>query len=302
MLTICGKEIWLEGHFVRVAHIDGEKYTCPDNLDGTLAGLRNSPERVDLFTFLQHPPDTTPKYSYPMEWDNLAVLPVSSFDHWWNHQIRSIGRNRARQAEKKAVVVGEVAYDGALLRGIVEIHNETPVRQGRRFPHYGMDLEGARRYAGTFLDRSIFLGARLGDQFIGFAKLTFNETRTHACVVNILSMLRHRDTAPTNALIAQAVRSCADRGISHLVYEQFTYGKRERDSLSQFKEVNGFRRMNLPRYFIPLTPLGNLALRAGLHHGFIDYCPEFIMLKFREIRTNWYGWKFRASLEAQAQD
>ena len=36
--------------------------------------------------------------------------------------------------------------------------------------------------------------------------------------MHILSMVSHRDKAPTNALIAQAVRSCADRSIPHLVY------------------------------------------------------------------------------------
>lgn len=297
ILTICGKEIWVEGRLLRVAHVDGEKYTFPANVEEMLAGLRRSSARVDLFTFLQHPPDTDPKYPYHVELDNLAVLPVTTFEHWWNHQIKSIGRNRARQAEKRGVSVAETPFGDPLLRGIVEIHNETPVRQGRRFPHYGMDIEGARKYAGTFLDRSFFIGATLGDKFIGFAKLTVSESGTHACVVNILSMLRHRDTAPNNAILAQAVRSCAARGISYLVYEHFAYGRRQGDSLSQFKEVNGFRRMDLPRYYVPLTAAGRVALRAGMHHRLVEYCPNFIMTKYREIRTRWYGWKFRASLE-----
>jgi hypothetical protein len=36
--------------------------------------------------------------------------------------------------------------------------------------------------------------------------------------MHILSMIRHREKAPTNALIAQAVRSCAERGIPYLWY------------------------------------------------------------------------------------
>ena len=106
--------------------------------------------------------------------------------------------------------------------------------------------------------------------------------------MNILAMLRNCDKAPTNAMIAQAVRSCADRGLSYLVYEHFTYGKKTGDSLSQFKEVNGFRQMDLPRYYVPLTRSGSVALNLRLHHRLVDYFPEQIMAKVREYRSWWY--------------
>jgi hypothetical protein len=297
ILNIGGKEIWVEGRLLRVAHLDGESYTFPSNVEETLAGLRDSRERIDVFTFLQHPPRREPEYSFPMEWDNLAVLSISTFDNWWNHQIKSGIRTLARRAEKKGVSVSEIPFGDALLHGIVEIHNESSIRRGRRFPHYGMDIEAARKYAGTFLDRSFFIGALLGDKVIGFAKLTVDETGTNACFVNILSMLRHRDTLPNNAMIAQAVRSCSARGISYLVYGPLAYGNKQ-DGLSKFKEVNGFRRMDLPRYYVPLTTFGSFALSVGLHHRLADYCPEFIMVNYREIRARWYEWKFRASLRA----
>ena len=126
-----------------------------------------------------------------------------------------------------------------------------------------MSLETARSYASTFSDRSIYIGAFLGEEMIGFIKLVSDETRTQACLVHILSMVRHKDKAPTNALIAAAVRCCADRGIPYLVYEHFSYGKKKEDSLSHFKEVNGFERVNLPRYYVPLTGIGWAALRFG---------------------------------------
>lgn len=297
-IDVCGKPGFIRGGLVRIAHLDGEKFTFPDNPEASMDALRACGKRVDLFTFMQRIPDTTPKYPYPMEWDNLAVLPVSTFDHWFKEQIRSDPRNRARQAQKKGVVLREVPFDDALLKGICDIYNETPIRQGRRFPHYGMDLEKARAYAGTFLDRSIFIGAFLNDQMIGFIKLVTDETRTHACAIHILSMVQHRDKAPTNALVAQAVRSCADRKISYLVYENFTYGRKQGDSLTNFKEVNGFQKMNLPRYYVPLTPLGRLALRAGLHHRFVDHVPESVLVKLRELRTAWQTRKLQTSAGA----
>jgi hypothetical protein len=297
-MIVCGKDIRIEGRLLRVAHIDGDKYTFPDDLEVLLGGLRKCGKRIDLFTFLQKLPETSPQYSYPMELDNLAVLPVSTFDHWWNHQLRSYPRNRARQAEKKGVVLREVPVDDALLEGICGIYNETPVRQGKRFPHYGMTMEKARDYAGTFLDRSVYIGAFVGDAMIGFIKLVMDETRTHACLVHILSMVKHKDKAPTNALIAAAVRACADRGVSYLVYEKFYYGKKRGDSLSHFKEVNGFQSMDLPRYYIPLTSLGKCAFRLGMHHRFVDRLPESLVGRLREFRKIWHARKFQQATEA----
>src|SRR5277367_5290833 len=143
-MNVCGKDIRVQGRFIRIASLDGDKYSFPDDPEAMVEGLRKCGKRIDLFTFWQRLPETTPKYAFAMEWDNLAVLPVSTFDHWWNQQIRSFPRNRARQAEKKGVVLREVPVDEVLFRGIVEIYNECPVRQGKRFPYYGMDLNGAR--------------------------------------------------------------------------------------------------------------------------------------------------------------
>jgi hypothetical protein len=288
-MNICGKGVQVQGRLIRIARLDGEKYNSPDEPELILDGLRKCGTRVDIFTFLQKGLETEPKYAYPMEWDNLAVLPVSTFDHWWMHQIRSFPRNRARQAEKKGVVLREVSVDDTLFRGIVEIYNECPIRQGKRFPYYGMSLDSARQYASTFLDRSIYIGAFLGDSMIGFIKLVTDESRTQACLVHILSMVKHKDKAPTNALIAAAVRCCADRAIRYLVYERFSYGKKKEDSLSHFKEVNGFARVDLPRYYVPLTPLGRAAFRLGLHHRLVDHLPESLTAKFRDLRRAWYS-------------
>jgi hypothetical protein len=291
-LRVCGREIKVRGSFIRVAHLDGEKYVFPDDPAAMSEALRKTGVRIDLFTFLQRLPETSPQYSYHVELDNLAVLPISTFDHWWNKQLRSYPRNRARQAEKKGVILREVPLDDDLLKGICDIYNESPVRQGKRFPHYGMTMQKARAYAGTFPDHSVWIGAFLRDQMIGFVKLVMDETRTQACMVHILSMVQHKDKAPTNALIAQAVKSCANRAIPYLVYENFSYGKKEGDSLSHFKEVNGFQRIDLPRYYVPLTPLGSLALELKLHRKIADRFPEPMLAKLREIRTFWYSRKF----------
>jgi hypothetical protein len=205
------------------------------------------------------------------------------------HQIDFKVRNKVRKAEKSGVVSREVPYDDAFVRGISAIYNESPVRQGKRFWHYGKDLEAVRRMNGTFLDRSIFIGAFFQDDLIGFVKLVSDEDRGQAGLMQIVSMIGHRDKAPTNALIAQAIRSCADRGISHLWYANFSYGKKQPDSLADFKRHNGFQKVDVPRYYVPLTVAGRMALRLGFHHGISDRIPEPVARTYRRIRSLWYA-------------
>lgn len=298
-MKVCGKDLQIRGRLLRISHLDADSYESLNDPEAVLGELRKSGIRSDLFTFMQILPDTSPKYDYPMEWDNVAALQVSTYDTWWTKQVDSKTRNMVRRAEKKGVEVREVAFDDALVQGIWEVYNECPVRQGKPFRHYGEDLETVRREEATFLDSSIFIGAFLGNRLIGFVKLTWDQTRSQANVMNIVSMMQHRDKAPTNALIAQAVRFCAERGIPHLLYQSFSYGKRQRDTLSDFKENNGFERIDVPRYYIPLTRIGWAAFRLGLHHRFADHIPESAMAKLRELRKAWYERKAQVIAEAR---
>jgi len=297
-MNICGREVRIQGRHCRVAHVDADDYKFLTDPQAAIVELRRSKTRIDLFTFMQKLPDTTPKYPYPFEWDNMAVLPVSTFDQWWNKQIGFKARNKAKQAEKKGLVIREAQFDDAFARGIWEIYNECPVRQGRLFPHYGKNFGTVRDMSATYLDSSVFIGAFDGEKLVGFIKLTMDDTGTQAGIMHIVSMLQYREKAPTNALVAQAVRSCADRHISHLVYAKFSYGKKETSSLSDFKERNGFQKIDIPRYYVPLTRWGSAALAMGLHHRLIDRLPESMAAKLRELRSLWYQHKFQLKTES----
>src|SRR5271154_3280408 len=283
-MIVCGRGVIVEGRACRIARLDGDKYKFLDDPEPIIAALRSSGSRIDLFTFMQKLPESTPKYDYPIEMDNLAVLPISTFEDWWTKTIGFKARNKAKQAQKKGVEIREVPFDDALAQGIWEIYNESPVRQGRRFPHHGKSLDTVRRMSATFPDSSVFIGAFLGEKLIGFIKLVADESKTQAGMMHIVSMIQHRDKAPTNALVAQAVRSCADRQIPYLVYSNFAYGKKERSGLSDFKERNGFEKFELPRYYVPLTGLGAAAYRWGMHHKLVDHLPESLLAKVRDYR------------------
>jgi hypothetical protein len=105
-------------------------------------------------------------------------------------------------------------------------------------------------------------------------------------------MVHHWDKSPTNALLAQAVRSCAERKIPYLVYGQFSYGKRESDSLADFKKHSGFEKVEIPRYYVPLTLRGRVALHLGLHHTLMEWIPAPAIVRYRKIRSHWYAKKF----------
>lgn len=288
-LEVCGKEVRVGKKFIRIGFLDGEGYQFLDDPIIALEAVGKFRPKVDLFTFIQSLSDSTPKYNYAMEWDNFAAVRITTFEEWMTKQIDFKVRNKVRKAAKNGVVVREVPFDDVLIDGISAIYNESPIRQGRQFPHYQKDIESLRKMKATFLERSIFIGAFFEENLIGFVKLVTNEDRTQAGLMHILSTIQHRDKAPTNALVAQAVRSCADRGIHYLWYANMSYGKKQGDSLAEFKKHNGFQKIDVPRYYVPLTLAGHMALRFGLHHGVMDLVPEPVAAQFRRLRQLWYG-------------
>ena len=299
-MIIEGNDIRVDRGLVRIGRLEGEQYQFLEDPLRVISGLKRCTERVDLFTFTQRVSDTTPQYGLPFEWHNIAALPVTSYQDWWSKTIDNKTRNVVRRAEKKGVEVREVPLDDDLVRGIWNIYNETPVRRGKRFRHFGKDIKTVYREEATFPDHSVFVGAYFEKALIGFIKLTADHTRTQAGLMNILSLVQHRDKAPTNALVAKAVQVCAERGIPHLFYGSFVYGNKRPDSLSDFKRNSGFRQVDVPRYYVPITGLGQLALKLGMHRRLHDRVPEPVLAKVLQLRSAWYKRRFQAICQASS--
>lgn len=293
LIRVQGLGIRLEGGIVRIARLDGEQFTFLSRPERIITELTVGPNSADLFSFLPEPVDPVAQFPYKHVPENLAVLSVTTFDEWWTNTIRGEVRTKARKAEKRGVDIREIPFGEDLLRGICYIYNETPIRQGRLFPHYGATEGWARDYAGTYLEHSLFLGAFLEESLVGFAKLIFSADSSCACIIHLLSMIEHQDKAPTNALMARIVQACTARGVSRIIYGNYNYGKKSSDGLSDFKRAHGFRRVDLPRYYIPVTQWGRIALAAGLHRGFTAYVPEPVLAKYRQARTAFYMRRYR---------
>jgi hypothetical protein len=296
-LALEGRSVVCEGTWLRVAKIFDEPWMDAPPLQDPaefIGALKNTGLSADLFTFGQMLPETKPKYPYHLEWDNLAVAPTSDFQAWWS-SLPQESRKNTRKCQKRGVVVKAVDFADALVRGIKAIYDETPVRQGRRFWHYGKDLETVRQLNSSYLDRSQFIGAFLERELIGFLKMVY--VGPTARIMQILSMNRHLDKHTTNALLATAVECCSKRPVSHLIYGQYVYGNKRNSSVTEFKRRNGFHEVLLPRYYLPMTWKGKLVLPTGLHRGISDVLPEPIINFLLDTRSFVYDrlLRFRSS-------
>ena len=264
--VIDGLELSASGAICRIVRLRNEGYDFVDDVERLCNSITASHLRADLFTFAQRIAEPEPKHAYYQEWDTQAVLPIDSYDQWWKRQINDKIRNRARKAGKMGVVVKTVPLDDDLVRGIKTIYDETPIRQGKRFKHYGKDLETLRLSHATYLEQSEFIGAFLDDRLIGFIKLVHQNGWSN--LMQILSLISERDKAPTNALIAKAVEICAEKRIPRL-----QYGVWSRRSIGEFKIRHGFQPCKVPRYYVPLTATGKMALAIGLHRSLMSRVP-----------------------------
>ena len=272
-VSIDGCTVMVTGSALKIARIFDEELVVRSSLpnpDSFLPKLRASPLKADIFAFSQRPPDNTPHYTYPHEWDNWAMVPTTSFQTWWD-ALPQESRKNARFAEKKGVVVKCVPFDDTLIQGIKGIYDESPIRQGRPFWHYGKSLEDVKKENCTYLDRSVFVGAFVGEQLIGFIK--FIQVDEIATLIQILAMAEHRDKKPMNALLKHTMEICEQRGLGTLTYGNYTYGNDNDSSLTEFKRRNGYTEVRFPRYYVPLTLKGHLALKTGLHLGWKNIVP-----------------------------
>lgn len=245
---------------------------------------------VDIFTFIERrwcSKIPNPSKSWIKASDNIGLLHVASYDEWW----KSIGkktRNMIRKAEKCGIRTGIAEPDEKLAEGIWKIYNETPIRQERGFPHYGISLEAVKR-AMFSLQNCTIIGAHLQDELVGFIRLVHGENI--AIISHIFSLQKHWDKAVNNALVAKTVEVCANKQIQWLMYGRMG----NHPSLDRFKQSNGVNRFPLTRYYIPLTGKGKIATKLGLHREIKDALPQSIKYPLIPV----YNWISRTKMKVR---
>ncbi len=84
--------------------------------------------------------------------------------------------------------------------------------------------------------------------------------------------------------------------MSHLTYCNYIYND-PTSSLTEFKRRSGFEQVMVPRYYIPLTLKGKIALQLGFHKGLVKRIPKPILARLLRIRSSWFERKTKAAKE-----
>ena len=220
--------------------------------------------------------------------DNVALLQITNFDEWWK-KIGKKTRNMVRKAKKSGVITRIAVVDKGLAQGIWKIYNETPIRQGRSFPHFGVALKTVERRVFA-LRNCTFIGAYLGGELVGFIQLVHGYKVS--IISQILSLQKHWDKAVNNSLLAEAIEVCASRKVKWLIYGRMG----NHPLLDRFKQNNGFTLFPLIRYYIPLTTKGKIATKLGLHRELRDALPQSISYNLIPV----YNWISRMKMRKPA--
>ena len=282
-VEICGQTYAIANGPVTVLSLEDDWFEDVVDPEEVIETLKQSAGfKPDIFTFWQRLPEVEPKHSFHVEWEELAVLPIKSYDHWWNHQIKSRIRNQIRKAEKEGLVVKEAAYDDDFVRGMTAIFNEAPVGQGRQFWHSGKDFQTVKTQFSRYIHREDMIGAYYRGELIGV--IMMGNAKRYGVTGQIISAIKHRDKSTNNALIAKAVELCERKHLPYLVY--FFWGD---DSLAEFKRRCGFEKTRVPRYFVPLTQKGRLALKRGFHRGWKQLVPKQLKTPLKALSACWHG-------------
>lgn len=298
---IDGRTVIATGNWLKLGRVKDEELVEGEvipNPDLFVSKLRQSGLPIDILIFPQRFYEAAPKYEYPIQWDNAAAADTRNFDHWWK-KLPQETRKNVRRAAKREVSVRVVNFDDEFVKGIKAIYDESPVRQGMRFWHFGKDLETIKMENSTYLDRSEFIGAYHNDELIGFIKFVYVDQA--AKIMQILSKAAHYDKRPMNALIAKAVEVCHEKGISYLLYSQLTFGNKKDSQLAEFKRRNGFEEMRFPRYYVPVTLKGKIALKLNLHRSILEILPSRLITLLLRIRSTLLQLKYGRPTEGKIQ-
>jgi hypothetical protein len=292
-LSVGGKNIILRGKWLKRAVVYDEEWLETEVEDPALCvrSLKSQPRdglRADVFSFVQKLPDIKPKYDYPMEWESVAAVRVQNFKEWWENLPQETRKN-VRRAEKRGVVISVRQLEDSLLQDLFILNNDSPVRQGKVFTHYGKTLEQVRKDQRDFLDRSDYICAYHGEELIGVVKLVYRGDV--ASILTFLPKASHNDKRPANAMIAKVVELCEQKGIPFLTYGMFNYGNKKDTPLREFKIRNGFQEMLVPRFFVPLTWRGAISVKLGLHRGLIGMLPHSIITLLVNARAKWHAFQ-----------
>src|SRR5215470_13519138 len=114
-VSVGGANLIAAGKWLRVAAVRGEEMMeseleCPEVYIKKLKGDAKGPLKADIFTFTQKLPVIQSKYSYPVEWESVAAIHLTSFTRWWE-ELPQETRKNVRRSCKRGVQVMIKEFD-----------------------------------------------------------------------------------------------------------------------------------------------------------------------------------------------
>ena len=282
-IQVAGTTLTVSGRLLRIAKMRHEWFEYLENPPTFLDELRRHAV-ADLFTFVQeaHYPQTPlPYYGEPA---TISLLSFSSYDQWWDGLHFKV-RNKCRKCQKIGVELRPVGLTEDFIAGVKRIYDESPIRQDRKFPHYGKTLESLSSDLSSFPECTQFIGAYYGDELVGFMKLFKGDQIIRT--IHIIAKIAHRDKNVMDGLVAKAVEICDENGIGCLHYGDWAYR-----GLGVFRRKFGFERHECPRYFVPLTRLGSMMLSSGFHKRLKERLPQPLVDRLVDVRKNVYQMRY----------
>jgi hypothetical protein len=122
----------ITGRLVRKGFSAGEGVADPRQVgapESLVEMLRQRKAPLDIFVFHQRLPEVQPRHGYPHEWENVAAIPLTTFDAWWEGRASQVTRKNVRRSVKRGVEVRRVDFDDRLIEAIVCINNEMPLER-----------------------------------------------------------------------------------------------------------------------------------------------------------------------------
>lgn len=294
-MFIDNNEITISGKYFKIVQFKEEWDIDIDDPESIVSKLKALNIKADIFTFQQRLPESKPKFTYPMEWDNIAALPLTTYDNWFKNTLHQNPRNKIRIAQKKGVEIKILEFHDDTLKEIISIYRDNPIRQGVPDSHYTMNFETAKKDNATFLDRATFIGAYYKNELIGYMKIV--TTNRYVRTMGILGKISHRDKAPMNLLMAKAVEICTENKMPYLTYAKFDYGKVGSTTLQDFKLYNGFESIVLPRYYIAISNWGRIIIWLKLYKELKQLLPKPLVRLLLHLRQKWYEKKYAAYIK-----
>ena len=211
-MIIDNHEIKISGRFLKTVELKEEWDVDIEKPTSFIDRIKKAGIKADLFTFMQRLPESKPRFSYKVNWDSVAAIPITTYENWLKYQVAQNSRKKIGVAKRKNVELRICEFNDNFVNSILEIYHETPIMQGKPNRQYNTDFETAKKLNSTFLERAQFIGAFVNGEMVAYVKLV--HAGKFMRTMGILTKVAHRDKGAMNLLIAKAVELCAEQKYS----------------------------------------------------------------------------------------